>query len=79
MAQLHKAVVEHRTYQTVDITVTQIFFAILFVVGCCLALLVEMTEHDGLFLVLLDVNNHLLIVVNGIVDTLSRIFRHRNG
>ena len=38
-----------------------------------------MTEHDGLFLILLDVNNHLLIVANGIVHALGSMLGHWDG
>ena len=38
-----------------------------------------MAEHDGLFAILLDIDNHLLIVVHRIVFALGSILRHRDG
>ena len=38
-----------------------------------------MTEGNGLFLILLNGHDHRVVVVDRIVDTLSSLFRHRDG
>ena len=35
-----------------------------------------MADYDGLFLVLFDVDDHFLVVTNGIVDAFGSLLRH---
>ena len=65
-------------YQSIDIAATQVFLVVLLSIRCDVTLLIEVTQHNGLFGIFLDVNNHLIIITYRIVLTLSRILRHRN-
>ena len=76
LAQLSIAVVKHGADEAVYIIVAQIFLAVLLAVWGCLALLIDVTENNRLFLVFLDVDNHLLIVGHWIVNTLSSLLGH---
>ena len=78
MAQLRQAVVQHGSYQSVNIVAPQIFHVILLFVRCGIALLIEMAQHDRLFGVLLDIYNHRIVVVDWIVLPLGSILGHRN-
>ena len=70
---LSQAAVEHIGYQTADVILTLILHGVLQAIGSCLALHIEMTEDDRLLLVLLDGDDHLVVVGHWIVDTLGRI------
>ena len=76
LAQLGIAVVKHGADEAVYIIVAQIFLAVLLAIGSCLALLVDVTENNRLFLVFLDVDNHLLIVGHRIINTFGCLLRH---
>ena len=73
LAQLGQTVVDHGTYQVVDITATQIFLVVLLCIRRDITLLIEMTQHHRLFLILLNVNDHLVVIADGIVFALGRI------
>ena len=78
LPQVRQTVVEHRTNETVDVVVAQVFFRILLVVGCRVALHIQMRQHDGLLGIFLDGDNHFLVVRHGVIDPFGRIFRLGN-
>ena len=78
LSQVRQAVVEHRTDETVDVVVAQVFFRIFLVVRCRVALHIQMRQDDGLLGVFLDGDNHFLVVRHGIIDPFGRIFRLGN-
>ena len=77
--QLGEAIVQHPTDEPVDIVAAQIVLGVLLIIGRSLALHVEMAEHDGLFGVFLYIDNHLLVVANGIIHTLGTILGQGDG
>ena len=70
LAHLSQSVVQHRPYQGVHIVATQVLHVTLLRIGRSVTLLVEVEEHDGLFGVFLDIHDHRVVVVDGIVDAL---------
>ena len=78
LAQLAETDIQHRAYETIHIVGTNILLVVLLVVRGGVALHIEVGHDDGLLLVLLNGDNHLVIVGHGIIDALCRIHRLGN-
>ena len=79
LTEFYQAVVEHGTDKSVYVVVAQIFRGVLLAIGGSIALLIDMAEHDGLLLILLDIDNHTVVIVHWIVDALGSILGHGDG
>ena len=79
LLQLVQTAVEHRGDESVHIVAAQVSLVVLLRVGRGRPLHVEVAEHDGLLLILLDADNHRVVVVHRIVDALGGVLRHGDG
>ena len=79
MAQFGKTVIEHGADEIVDVTVAQVGLVVFLAVGRGVSFLVQVTQHDGLLGILLDGDNHLVIVANGVIDALGWLLGHGDG
>ena len=78
LAQLAQPSVQHGADESIDIIITQVFLVVLRMVRSGITLHIDMNHRDRLFLVLLDIDNHLVVVGNGVVDALGRVHRLGN-
>ena len=75
LAQVAQAAVHHVADESVDIVGTQILLRVLLVIGGGIALHIEVSHDNRLFLVLEHSGNHTFVVGHGIVDALGGIDR----
>ena len=79
LTQFGETVVEHGADQAVDVIAAQVGLAVLLGVGRGVAFLIQVAQDDGLLGILPDGDNHLVVVIHGIVDALSRFLGHGDG
>ena len=79
MAQFGKTVIEHGADEIVDVAVAQVGLVVFIAVRRGLTFLVQVTQHDGLLGILLDGDNHLVIITHGIIDALGWFLGHGDG